>query len=140
MADAGSTIICDADGLRDVELTWAADVAAGTWDWLQNMVVYIPYLVDVSEDTVGVAYYRMEKAMLPKASGVTFAAGDLLYYSTVTNNFSNVTRALTDVPAGLALAAAGTAATTALGELMGDKLSRFTATLNASGQVLIAGV
>ena len=134
MADADATVRCDASGIYDITFTHAADVAAGAWDFLNNMVLYFPVAIDFSEDAEGVDYYRMAKCNMPKATGVTITAGDLLFYSTVTDNVSNVTRATTDVPAGNALEDAGTAATDVLAHFEGDRLSRLT------GQVAYGGV
>tara|TARA_Y100000310_G_C20335138_1_gene647142 strand:- start:106 stop:528 length:423 start_codon:yes stop_codon:yes gene_type:complete len=139
MADANATVRCDASGVEDITFTLAADVAVGVWDFLNNMVLYFPVAVDISEDAEGVAYYRMKKAMLPKATGVTITAGDLLFYSTVTNDFSNVTRALTDVVAAFALADAASGDTEVLGRFEGDRLSRITATINGAGQLIYVG-
>lgn len=138
MADANATIRCDADGIRDITFTLAADVAAGAWDFLNNMVCYFPAAVDISEDAEGVAYYRMEKAMVPKSTGA-ITAGDLLYFSTVTNNFYNATRALSDVAAGLALADAASGDTEVEAHFEGDRMARLTAKINAAGQLLVVG-
>jgi hypothetical protein len=139
MADANATIRCDAGGIRDITFTLAGDVAAGAWDFLNNMAVYFPSAVDVSEDAEGVGYYRISKAVLPKATGVTIVAGDLLYFSTATDDFSNATRSLTDIVAGIALEDAASGDTEVLGEFEGDRLSRLTATINAAGQLLAVG-
>jgi len=135
-ADAAATVRCDADGIRDITFTLAADVTAGTWDFLNTMVVYFPSAIDVSDDAEGVGYYRMEKCMMPKATGITITAGDILFYSTVTNDVSNVTRAATDVPAATALEDAGTAATEVLADFAGDRLSRLTAKVALDGDIL----
>ena len=134
-ADSAATVRCESRDIESIKFTFGADATAGTWDWLNNLVCYIPNAVDVSDDAEGVVFFRMKRASLPKATGVTWTAGDLLFYSTVTDDFSNVTRATTDVPAGIALEDAASGATEALGKFEGDRLARLTGKVTYAGTI-----
>lgn len=116
---AESKIRCAHDKIKSVKLTAGSDITGGTWDFLNSTVVLFP--ANVKSGEVGAAYYEIEDVLAPKKTGETWSAMQQLYYDATLDKFSNRgTHQGTHVKAGVALGAAGTAATEGPAHHIGD--------------------
>ena len=113
---------CESSRVKSLDLTFAADKTSGNFEWSATLRLLYHFLdsVDVSVDAVGAVAYEVEDVLVPKTTGQTWSIGQRLFYTPGANSFRNTTSSAKDIVAGIALEAAGTAATEGRAHFVGD--------------------
>ena len=94
MASVESKIRCRTDEIKTVEITFAADAAAGVFvgmggnAYSRTIVGFPMSSVDISEDAEGVLMYAARNVVADRATWHAYTAGDRIYYDGTNDEFT----------------------------------------------------